>query len=60
MLDCENLSGDDIPEPVIFPSERAVSVPNGGGLVVRRRIEHLRELKRLREMLDDPEFDELN
>jgi hypothetical protein len=59
MLDNESGYGDE-------PIERVPSMTGSdsraqaGNLVVRRRIEHMRELKRLRELLDDPDFDELS
>ncbi|MBK1700859.1 PA3496 family putative envelope integrity protein [Thiococcus pfennigii] len=52
-----------------FLDESAEPIPIGGGveqkdppasLAVRRRIERLRELHRLRKLLDDPDFDDLS
>ena len=59
MLDPEVGYGDELLErvPSILPHE---SRGQSASLDVRRRIEHMREIKRLRELLDDPDFDELN
>lgn len=58
MLDPESSYGDDLAERV--PPMTAQDAPNqAASLDIRRRIEHMRELKRLRELLDDPDFDEL-
>ncbi|MBK1644297.1 hypothetical protein CKO25_06435 [Thiocapsa imhoffii] len=59
MLDNESLYGDETNErvpPIVGGETRSAS----SDLLVRRRIEHMRELKRLRELLDDPDFDDLN
>lgn len=58
MLDNETGYGEDVSErvpPLTVPETRGQST----NLLVRRRIEHMRELKRLRELLDDPDFDDL-
>ena len=58
MLDPESSYGDEIVErvpPLLAQEPRS----QAASLDVRRRIEHMRELKRLRELLDDPDFDEL-
>jgi hypothetical protein len=58
MLDNENGYVEEVNErmpPLTAPSGRGMSTD----LLVRRRIEHMRELKRLRELLDDPDFDDL-
>jgi hypothetical protein len=58
MLDNESAYVDEINErvpPLGAPDARGPSA----NLLVRRRIEHMRELKRLRELLDDPDFDDL-
>lgn len=60
MLDSESASGDDIPEPVVPPLGGGMLSGDAANLVARRRIERMRELKRLRELLDDPDFDELS
>ncbi|EXJ15217.1 PA3496 family putative envelope integrity protein [Imhoffiella purpurea] len=58
MLDPESSYGDEIVERV--PPLLTQEPPSqAASLDVRRRIEHMRELKRLRELLDDPDFDEL-
>ncbi|QGU33132.1 PA3496 family putative envelope integrity protein [Thermochromatium tepidum] len=59
MLDPEVGYGDDLMErvPSILSQEPRGQSPS---LDVRRRIEHMREIKRLRELLDDPDFDDLN
>lgn len=43
--------------PNLLPQEMRGSSIN---LDARRRIEHLLELKRLRELIDDPDFNDLN
>ncbi|BCU07410.1 hypothetical protein Atep_20870 [Allochromatium tepidum] len=58
MLDPEVGYGDELLErvpPILSNESRGQSA----SLDVRRRIEHMREIKRLRELLDDPDFDEL-
>ncbi len=59
MLDPDVGYGDELIErvPNLLPQDVRGSSIN---LDARRRIEHLRELKRLRELLDDPDFDDLN
>ena len=58
MLDTETSFGDDAVDAAPPPSidDARGQAPN---LAVRRRIERMRELKRLRELLDDPDFDDL-
>ncbi len=59
MLDPEVGYGDEVAErvpPIMTQEARS----QAGSLDVRRRIEHMRELKRLRDLLDDPDFDELS
>ncbi len=59
MLDTESSYGEETleaPPPLNLDDARG-SAPN---LAVRRRIERMRELKRLRELLDDPDFDDLS
>jgi hypothetical protein len=59
MLDTDNGFGEETLEtaPPIGADDNRGPAPN---LAVRRRIERMRELKRLREVLDDPEFDDLS
>ena len=59
MLDTENRYGQEVNER-IPPMTAQESRGQAASLDIRRRIEHMRELKRLRDLLDDPEFDELN
>jgi hypothetical protein len=59
MMDNESSYGEEANERVpsmTGPDSRAPAA----NLAVRRRIEHMREIKRLRELLEDPEFDELS
>jgi hypothetical protein len=58
MLDNESVYGEEVNErvPPMTASDTRGATTN---LLVRRRIEHMRELKRLRELLEDPDFDEL-
>lgn len=60
MLDTETSYGEETLEaapPPMVTEEARGSAPN---LAVRRRIERMREIKRLRELLDDPSFDDLS
>jgi hypothetical protein len=59
MLDTDNAFGEETMEapPPLTADDARGPVPN---LAIRRRIERMRELKRLRELLDDPEFDDLS
>jgi len=59
MLDPEVGYGDELLErvPSILSQEPRAQAAS---LDVRRRIEHMREIKRLRELLDDPDFNELS
>jgi hypothetical protein len=59
MLDTESGYGEETLEapPPLGVEEARGAAPN---LAVRRRIERMRELKRLRELLDDPDFDDLS
>ncbi|AFL75437.1 PA3496 family putative envelope integrity protein [Thiocystis violascens] len=59
MLDTENSYGQEVNER-IPPMTAQESRGQAASLDIRRRIEHMREIKRLRELLDDPEFDELS
>ncbi len=59
MLDTDSSYGDepmDVAPPLTIDDARG-QAPD---LAIRRRIERMRELKRLRELLDDPEFDDLS
>lgn len=58
MLDTDSSFGEETTEaaPPMTADEVRGSAPN---LAIRRRLERMRELKRLREVLDDPEFDDL-
>ena len=58
MLDTENSYGQEVNER-IPPMTAQDSRGHAASLDIRRRIEHKREIKRLRELLDDPDFDEL-
>ncbi|TCT20745.1 PA3496 family putative envelope integrity protein [Thiobaca trueperi] len=60
MLDPESSYGEDIAERVPPLTAQESRGQQAASLDVRRRIEHMRELKRLRELLDDPDFDELS
>lgn len=59
MLDTDSSFGEETleaPPPPLKTDDARDPLPN---LAVRRRIERMRELKRLRELLDDPNFDDL-
>ncbi|WP_295384302.1 PA3496 family putative envelope integrity protein [uncultured Thiodictyon sp.] len=59
MLDPEGGFGEETIEatpPPMSADDPRGSAPN---LAIRRRIERMRELKNLREVLDDPDFDDL-
>jgi hypothetical protein len=59
MLDTESSFGEETAEaaPPLAAEDARGCAPN---LAIRRRIERMRELKRLRELLDDPDFDDLS
>lgn len=57
MLESDSGYGDDLAERVPSLPTQDHRTPNAS-LAVRRRIEEMRELKRLRELLDDPTFNE--
>lgn len=59
MLDNDSGYGEESSERVPSISSPDLRGP-AADLLARRRIEHMRELKRLRELLDDPDFDELS
>ncbi len=58
MLETEANFGEETLEapPPMNAEDPRGSAPN---LAIRRRLERMRELKRLRELLDDPDFDDL-
>ena len=58
MLDHEVGFGEETLEapPTLTADDHRGPAPN---LAIRRRIERMRELKNLREILDDPDFDDL-
>ncbi|MBV5309369.1 PA3496 family putative envelope integrity protein [Chromatium okenii] len=60
MLDTENSYGQEVVERIPPLTHQESRSQQAASLDIRRRIEHMREIKRLRELLDDPEFDELN
>lgn len=60
MLDTENSYGQEVVERIPPLMTAQESRGQAASLDIRRRIEHMREIKRLRELLDDPDFDELN
>lgn len=59
MLDTESSFGEETQEAVPPPVGAEGTRGLAQNLAVRRRIERMRELKRLRELLDDPSFDDL-
>ena len=62
MLDPEGNFGEETIEaapPPMTSADDARAAGSAPNLAIRRRIEKMRELKRLRELLDDPEFDDL-
>lgn len=59
MLDTETSFGDEGMDTAPPPSAEDVR-GQASNLAIRRRIERMRELKRLRELLDDPDFDDLS
>ncbi|WP_295579927.1 PA3496 family putative envelope integrity protein [uncultured Lamprocystis sp.] len=60
MLETEGSFGEETAE-VVPPMNAADDVRGSApNLAIRRRLERMRELKRLRELLDDPDFDDLN
>lgn len=59
MLDTESSFGEETLEAAPPPMSAAEIREPAANLAVRRRIERMRELQRLRELLDDPSFDDL-
>jgi len=59
MLDTDCSFGEETLEPPPPPLKVEDTRGPAPNLAVRRRIERMRELKRLRELLDDPNFDDL-
>lgn len=59
MLDHDGNYGEELMERVPAMTGAETRGP-ASDLMIRRRIEHMRELKRLRELLDDPDFDDLS
>jgi len=59
MLDTDSSYGEEALEvvPPLSINDARGQAPD---LAIRRRIERMRELKRLRELLDDPDFDDLS
>lgn len=60
MFETESRDVDESVEPFPIVSRPAGDKPDASNLAVRRRIERLRELHRLRQLLDDPDFDDLS
>ncbi|MBK1694382.1 hypothetical protein CKO09_06460 [Chromatium weissei] len=60
MQDTENSYGQEVVERIPPLTNQESRGQQAASLDIRRRIEHMREIKRLRELLDDPDFDELN
>jgi hypothetical protein len=59
MLDTDARSGDDGSERFADRTPPVDAMADKAAWDARRRIERLRELRRLRELLDDPSFNEL-
>jgi len=59
MLDTETSVGDEGADMAPPPSIEDLR-GQAPSLAIRRRIERMRELKRLRELLDDPDFDDIS
>jgi len=60
MLDTESRCCDDTSEQFLDAGVSADAMGDKAAWDARRRIERLRELRRLRELLDDPEFNDLD
>lgn len=60
MLDHEGSFGEETIEAAPLPMNPVNTQGGAPNLAIRRRIERMRELKSLRELLDDPDFDDLN
>jgi hypothetical protein len=59
MLDADMRSGDEGNERFLEGTSPVDAMGDKAAWDARRRIERLRELRRLRELLDDPGFNEL-
>jgi hypothetical protein len=60
MLDADTRSVDEGNEPFVEAVCPVDAMGDKAAWDARRRIERLRELRRLRELLDDPSFNELD
>jgi hypothetical protein len=60
MLDTDTRSGDEGSERFVESAPPVDALGDKAAWDARRRIERLRELRRLRELLDDPSFNELD
>jgi hypothetical protein len=60
MLDTDTRSGDDGSDRFVEATAPIDVIGDKAAWDARRRIERLRELRRLRELLDDPNFNELD
>ncbi|MEY6432493.1 hypothetical protein ABC977_08760 [Thioalkalicoccus limnaeus] len=60
MFETESRDMDESVEPFSIVSRPSGDKPDSSNLAIRRRIERLRELHRLRQLLDDPDFDDLS
>jgi hypothetical protein len=60
MLDTDTRSGDDGNERLVEATPPVDAMGDKAAWDARRRIERLRELRRLRELLDEPSFNELD
>ncbi|NKN33935.1 PA3496 family putative envelope integrity protein [Marichromatium bheemlicum] len=58
MLEPDSGYGDDVLDRSPHLMSQGETVQVDDSLAARRRIEQMRELKRLRELLEDPDFDE--
>lgn len=60
MLETESRCCDDTSDQFVDGGISADTLGDKAAWDARRRIERLRELRRLRELLDDPEFNDLD
>jgi hypothetical protein len=60
MLETESRCCDDTSDQFVDGGIPADTLSDKAAWDARRRIERLRELRRLRELLDDPEFNDLD
>ncbi|AHF04219.1 hypothetical protein MARPU_10420 [Marichromatium purpuratum 984] len=58
MLETDGGYGDEVLERAPHLMNQNEDADGGDVLAARRRIEQMRELKRLRDLLEDPDFDE--